>query len=407
MFDHVPVVPSDPIFSLVDQFREDPHPEKVNLTVGVYQDESGQTPVMTCVKEAEKRLLIAETTKSYLSISGLATFNTACAKLILGEDSPVFCEERFGTLQTPGGTGALRVLGQFLSQQDGNSHLWIGDPTWANHHNIFKQAGVPTKRYRYLAPSLTELDFESLMEALNQADEGDAFLFHGCCHNPSGIDLEVDQWEIVFGFLRERNLLAIFDLAYQGFGESLDDDVLAIRRLAELGGEFVICSSHSKNVGLYGERIGALTFVTESAEKAQKAKAYTESLIRAMYSNPPRHGASVVATILQDDELQAMWRNELAEMKDRVKHMRQQFAEQMRTLTGTDRFDFITRQRGMFGFLGIEADQVAHLKKAHSIYALQSSRINVAGLNPTNLPRVCQAICEVVSESVGASMDKP
>ena len=285
MFKSVPSVPPDPIFSLVARFHEDSNPNKINLTVGAYKNEQGETPVMNCVKEAEEKLLENEATKNYLGIAGLQSFNDLTARLLLGDDSRTIKEERFTTIQTPGGTGALRIAAEYMDKLRPSCKLWIGLPTWSNHMNIFSQANVQLKHYDYLEKkNKTELDFEAIVEALTESTEGDAFLFHTCCHNPSGFDLAIDQWEIIFGFIRERNLLPIFDCAYQGFHNGLDEDAFPIRRMADLGGEFLICSSNSKNFGLYGERVGAITGVCQSPEEATRLGAYLKSLIRAIYS---------------------------------------------------------------------------------------------------------------------------
>ncbi len=395
MFESTPQVPPDPIFSLNDQYKADPNPEKINLTIGAFQNESGQTPVMSCVKEAEKRLLAGESTKNYLRIGGMEEFNLATVKLLLGSDSQIISNGLYDTIQTPGGTGALRIVAEYLNKLRPNGKLWIGQPSWANHMNIFSQANVQIENYDYLDSSKTELNFESMVDALRAATENDAFLFHACCHNPSGCDLDIDQWEIVFGFLRERNILPIFDCAYQGFHESLDNDVFPIRRLVELGAEFLICSSNSKNFGLYGERVGAITAVCQTTEQADSLGKYLESLIRAIYSNPPKHGAYIVATILNDPELREMWEQELATVRNRIREMRELFVREMNKLIDNHDFDFLLHQRGMFSFTGLSPEQVDTLREKHSIYALRSGRINVAGINSANVDRLCNAIYDV------------
>ena len=398
MFQSVPQVPPDPIFSLFEQYLADTNPNKINLTVGTYQNESGETPVMDCVKRAETELLESESTKSYLGIAGLTAFNQLAATLLFGEDSVALKESRNATIQTPGGTGALRVVAEFLDKQRPKNVLWIGNPTWTNHMHIFGHANVEVKRYEYLDASKTQLDFPSLVEALNTAEPGDSFLFHTCCHNPSGIDLEIDQWEIVFGFLRERQLLAIFDCAYQGFNESVDADVFPIRRLAELNAEFLVCSSNSKNFGLYGERVGALTAIAHTAEEASRMNAFLKSLIRAIYSNPPKHGALIVAKILSDPQLRQLWSQELADIRQRIRDMRLLLSGQLQQLTGDDRFEFLKLQHGMFGFSGLTPEQVDLLRERHAIYALRSGRINVAGVSPANADLIANAICDVMSD---------
>lgn len=396
MFDSVPPVPPDPIFSLVTRFQADPNPDKINLTVGAYKDESGQTPVMGCVKEAEEQLLECENTKNYLGIAGLQAFNELTARLLLGDDSRTIQESRYTTIQTPGGTGALRIAAEYLDKLRPSGKLWIGLPTWSNHMNIFSQANVQIRHYDYLEKkNKTELDFEALVEALNESTEGDAFLFHTCCHNPSGFDLEIDQWEIIFGFVRERKLLPIFDCAYQGFREGLAEDVFPLRRLAELEGEFLICSSNSKNFGLYGERVGAITGVCKSSDEAAGLGAYLQSLIRAIYSNPPKHGASIVATILGDPRFRENWMCELETVRSRINEMRNLLVDTLRETMGNDQFDFLRQQNGMFSFTGLKPDETDRLRDEFGIYMLRSGRINVAGLTKSNLPQVCEAIAKV------------
>ncbi len=396
MFESVPPVPPDPVFSLVARFQEDPHPDKINLTVGTYKDDAGNTPVMGCVKQAEERLLQAENTKNYLGISGFAPYNELTARLLLGDNSATIGHSRYTTIQTPGGTGALRIAAEYMDKLRPSSKLWIGLPTWSNHMNIFAQANVQIRHYDYLdKKTKTQLDFEALVEALNEATAGDAFLFHTCCHNPSGVDLEIDQWEIVFGFVRERNLLPIFDCAYQGLRDDLDSDVFPLRRMAELGGEFLVCSSNSKNFGLYGERVGAITGVCQTAEDATRLGEYLMSLIRAIYSNPPKHGACIVATILQDEQLRENWSCELETMRRRIQDMRTLLVKHLHQATGSDQFDFLGNQNGMFSFTGLKPDETDRLRDEFAIYMLRSGRINVAGITPGNVQQVGDAIATV------------
>jgi len=400
MFESVPSVPPDPVFSLVERFNQDPRTDKINLTVGAYKDESGQTPVMGCVKQAEELLLESEKTKNYLGIAGSETFNQLTARLLLGDQSRTIQEGRFTTIQTPGGTGALRIAAEYLDKLRPSAKLWIGLPTWANHMNIFSQANVQIRHYDYLEKSSrTRLDFESLVEALTESTEGDAFLFHTCCHNPSGFDLEVDQWEIVFGFMRERHLLPIFDCAYQGFRQNLDDDVFPLRRMADLNGEFLICSSNSKNFGLYGERVGAITGVCKSADEAIGLGDYLKSLIRAIYSNPPKHGACIVETILGDAQLRENWMCELETVRQRIDNMRSLLVDSLQKTLGDDQFGFLKNQNGMFSFTGLKPDETDRLRDDHGIYLLRSGRINVAGLTTGNVQQICDAIAAVRSKS--------
>ncbi len=397
MFESLPAVAPDPIFSLLDQFRTDPHPHKINLTVGVWQNDQGVTPVMDCVKLAEQRMLAEESTKNYLGIRGMAEYNDATARLLFGDDSPAITGGRYTCIQTPGGTGALRIAGEYLNQLRRQSALWIGNPSWANHMNIFSQANVPIRQYDYLDASGTAVNFDAIVNCLNESTEGDAFLFHACCHNPSGFDLEIDQWEVIFGFLRERNLLAIFDCAYQGLRQSLDEDVWPLRRLAELDTEFLVCSSNSKNFGLYGERVGAVTGICKSADDARKLDDYLCSVIRAIYSNPPKHGAFIVATILNDPRLRESWVAELSSVRGRVDEMRNLLLRELNAVCGEGHFEFMQRQSGMFSYTGLTPEQVDRLREEFSIYMLRSGRINVAGVRHENVHRLCESIAEVLN----------
>jgi aspartate aminotransferase len=398
MFQSLPPVPPDPIFSLLDEFQSDPHPEKINLTIGAWQDEEGRTPVMDCVKLAEKRILASETTKNYLGIPGLREFNDATTRLIYGASSPLVNDGRITCIQTPGGTAALRIAAAFLESLRPQSKLWIGQPTWTNHLNIFSQANVPMRNYEYLTADRKSLNFEAMVDALNEAAEGDAFLFHSGCHNPTGFDLETDQWEIVFGFVRERGLLAVFDCAYQGFRESVEADAWPIRRLAELDTEFLVCSSNSKNFGLYGERVGAISGVCKSVAEAERLSDNLQSIIRAIYSNPPKHGAAIVAALLSEPDLRSMWEEELAGLRQRIIDMRELLMGELEKACGAERFRFLGNQFGMFGYTGLSAEQVDRLRREYSIYMLRSGRINVAGVNHSNVRRLVQCIAAVIGQ---------
>ena len=340
----------------------------------------------------------SETTKNYLGIDGLHEFNELIAKLLLGEESSTIRESRYSTIQTPGGTGALRIAAEYLDKLRPSGTLWIGAPTWSNHLNIFSQANVRIRHYDYLNQQTgIELDFEAIVNALTESNEGDAFLFHTCCHNPSGFDLGIDQWEIIFGFVRERNLLPIFDCAYQGFRDDLESDVFPLRRLADLGGEFLICSSNSKNFGLYGERVGAITGVCATADEACRLGNYLMSLIRAIYSNPPKHGSSIVATILADPKLRENWKRELESMRVRINDMRELMVSCLNQSLGDHSFDFLRNQNGMFSFTGLKPNEADRLRNEFAIYLLRSGRINIAGVTRDNVQTICNAIAQVRS----------
>ncbi|WP_153558536.1 amino acid aminotransferase [Roseimaritima sediminicola] len=394
MFETVSTAPPDAILGLTEAFQQDSNPEKINLSVGVYKDAEGKTPVLQCVKAAERRLIEDEATKSYLGIDGLPEYRSHVAGLLFGERVPA---ERLAVIQTPGGTGAVRLAADFVSSQFAGAKVWISNPTWANHQAIFQAAGLPIETYRYLNAQRTGLDFEGLLADLTSGPvAGDAVLLHACCHNPTGVDPTAEQWQQIAAVLKERRLLPIIDFAYQGFGSGLEEDAAGLHTILDHVGEALVCSSFSKNFGLYSERVGALTLVAEQADAATAGRSQLKRLVRSNYSNPPRHGASVVATVLADSALTAQWHQELAEMRQRIAAMRQAFVTRMRD-SGVERdFRFLLDQNGMFSFSGLNPMQVDELRSQHSVYIVGSGRINVAGMTEENLPRLCEAIAAVL-----------
>jgi aspartate/tyrosine/aromatic aminotransferase len=391
------MAPPDPILGLTEKFKADPRPEKINLGVGVFKDASGSTPVLASVKRAEALLLERERSKNYLEISGSPEFGTHVGRLIFGADSPLLRDGLAQTAQTPGGTGALRVACELAKKLNPKARAWMSDPTWANHGNVFRAAGLETQTYPYYDFASKTLAFQRMREALAAVPAGDLVLFHACCHNPSGMDPTPEQWRELAELAARRGFLPLFDCAYQGFGQGLDPDAASIRAFARTGMEFLVASSYSKNFGLYNERVGGLTVVAASPEAGARAFSHVKALIRANYSNPPFHGAAIVNVILDNPELTALWKTELTAMCARINDMRRQFAEGMaRTGCPTD-FSFITRQLGMFSFLGLTRDQVLALRDRHALYLIESSRINVAGMTPSNLERICRAIADVMA----------
>lgn len=395
MFDKTPLAPADPVFGLIEQFKLDQNPEKINLSVGVYQDESGQTPVMQAVQQAEQILLDAKGTKSYLPIHGLGSYNNLVADLIFGAGHSVIDNKRFATAQTPGGTGALRVAGDLLRTIHGVDTIWICNPTWANHGPIYLAAGLQLAHYEYLNDSNTALDFDRLIASLTDAKKGQAILLHTVCHNPSGFDLSPENWDSLFQVINERGLIPIFDFAYQGFAEGLDVDAQPIRKYCETN-DALICQSFSKNFGLYGERVGTVTAVGANETVATALLSQIKRVIRTMYSNPPRHGAEIVHTVLSDATLRASWESELTEMRNRIGDLRKNFVAKLDELTPNVDFSYIPRQRGMFSYSGLEKEQVSQLRDKHSIYIVGSGRVNIAGINAKNNEQICKAIASVV-----------
>ncbi|MDF0752230.1 aspartate/tyrosine/aromatic aminotransferase [Marinobacter sp. 71-i] len=393
MFEALKPLPQDPILQLMQTFREDTRPDKVDLGIGVYKDDAGNTPIMAAVHEAERRLLEGETTKSYVGPAGAAGFNNAVAELILGSNSPLIREGRTSVVQTPGGCGALRMAAEFLRLCQPDTTVWVSTPTWANHLPLLGGAGLAIREYPYLNPDTLEVDFAAMLGTLEGARAGDVVLLHGCCHNPSGADLSLSQWQEVTGLIQRKGLLPFVDMAYQGLGEGLEADAAGLRHLADSVPEMLIAASCSKNFGLYRERTGALALISATATVNSAATSQLLSIIRSHYSMPPAHGAAIVETILGDDGLQAQWQEELSGMCKRILHLRHGFAD---ALAPVGDFSFIARQRGMFSFLGISPEQVSQLREEHGIYMLESSRVNVAGLNDRVMPRVADAIRDVL-----------
>ena len=390
----VPSAPPDSILGLTDAFKADPNPSKINLSVGIFQDEHGRSPVLGSVKRAEARILEQQSSKTYLPISGDPRYGNYVAELGFGPE--LTARGRVATIHTPGGTGALRVAADFIHQVLGQRRVWISQPTWPNHPGIFSAAGLETADYPYFDPVRNVVDFEGLRDCLSRAPEGDVVLLHGCCHNPSGADLSPDQWSELAVLLRERSLLPVIDFAYQGFGDSLEEDAQGLRILAEADLDLLVCSSFSKNFALYSERVGALSVWAASPDSAQRILSQLKGVARTNYSNPPAHGGAIVTTILEDTDLTALWRSELSGMQQRIAGMRRLFVEGLQEAGIARDFSFLEHQKGMFSFSGLTREQVERLRNEYSIYIVGSGRINVAGITPTNLRPLCQAIASVL-----------
>jgi len=396
MFESISAAPADPILGLADLFRADDRPHKINLGIGVYKDETGKTPVLTSVKKAEQYLLENETTKNYLSIDGLPDFARCTQALLFGNDSPLIAAGRACTAQTPGGTGALRVAADFLATQTSVKRVWVSNPSWPNHKNVFNAAGLEVCEYQYYDAANHTLDFDGMLAALQQAQAGDVVLFHGCCHNPTGIDPTREQWQQLAALSQEKGWLPLFDFAYQGFARGLDEDAEGLRIFAAAHQELLVASSYSKNFGLYNERVGALTLVAASSDAAKTAFSQVKYSIRANYSNPPSHGAAVVATILSNEALRTIWVQELTDMRQRIQRMRQLFVNTLAEKGARQDFSFIIKQNGMFSFSGLTKDQVVRLRDEFGVYAVSSGRVNVAGMTPDNMSALCEAIVAVL-----------
>jgi aspartate aminotransferase len=398
MFETITPAPPDAILGLTDAFKKDPNPKKINLGVGVYKDAQGRTPVLPSVKEAERRIDASETSKSYLPIEGSPDYAAATQRMIFGADHPLLSSGRVVTVQAPGGTGALRVGADFVKRFLPNATVWISDPTWPNHPSVFQSAGLKVESYPYFDAANHRVDFEAMMAKVRTIPSGDVLLLHGCCHNPTGADLSLDQWGEVAAAAQERGLLPLLDFAYQGFAEGLDEDAAGVRLMMEACPESLIASSYSKNFGLYSERVGALTLVAKSADAADAALSHIKQVIRANYSNPPSHGGKVVETILGDAALRQQWEAEVAQMRARINSVRDLFVETLNE-KGVDRdFSFIAHQRGMFSFSGLTPNQVKKLRDDYAIYAVGSGRINVAGMTEANMEYLCSAIAAVLKD---------
>jgi len=395
MFSELKQLPADPILGLSVKFKADTNPNKIDLGAGIYKDEAGHTPVLACVKTAEKYRTENETSKAYLGQAGSALFNEKMTALMLGEHR-VIAENRIRTISTPGGTGALRIAGEFINTCKPGATIWVSNPTWANHPGVFSAAGLNVKTYPYYDHENKCIDFAAMLEALKQVSRDDAVLIHACCHNPSGMDLNPEQWQQVAEVAKEIGFTPVVDMAYQGFGQDLDADAYGLRLLADRVDQMIICSSCSKNFGLYRERIGACSIIGASAGAADIINSVLLSVVRTNYSMPPAHGAAIVETILSSDELTNQWHGELKEMRDRINGMRQLLVNKLVANGVQQDFGFITAQNGMFSFLGIDKDQVQRLQDEYSIYIVGSSRISIAGISPDNVDYLSQSIAKVL-----------
>ena len=382
--------PQDKILALIAMFRDDPRTDKIDLGVGVYKDATGLTPVMRAVKAAEKKLWEAETTKTYTGLAGEPAYNAAMVGLILGEGFA----DRAASVATPGGTGAIRQALELIRMAAPKAKVWMSNPTWPNHPSIVKYLGMPAAEYRYFDAATRGVDFAGLMADLDGVAAGDAVLLHGCCHNPTGANLSQDQWDQVIALLQRKGAVPLVDLAYQGFGDGLDTDAEATRKVAAAFPEVLIAASCSKNFGIYRERTGILIALTSPDRKAV-VQGNLNFLNRQNYSFPPDHGARLVTMILQDPALTADWKAELEEVRQNMLSLRKQLADELRRATNSDRFDFVADHRGMFSRLGLTEEQVVTLREKHGIYMVGDSRINIAGLNAQTVPVLAAAIAQV------------
>lgn len=391
MFQQLEQLASDSILGLMAKYRADPFKQKVDLGVGVYRDLSGNTPILNCVRSAEREVLAAQTTKSYVGAAGREEFNSALEELVLGPAHPTRRDRRARTLQTPGGCGGLRVGAELIKAAAPDAVVHLSDPTWGNHAPLLGGCGLKLERYPYYDAATHELRFEAMLQRLQAASAGDAVLIHACCHNPTGADLSPAQWQAVADLLERRALVPFLDLAYQGFGASLDADAAAVRMVVERVPEALIAVSFSKNLGLYRERVGGLIAISENAARADAVQSHMLHIARSIYSMPPDHGAAIAARIFAQPPLRREWIQELDAMRTRIQDMRSLLAQRLQEVTGDNSFDFIRTQHGMFSLLGVSRDAVERLREKHHIYMTADSRMNLAGIMPDNVAYVAEA----------------
>jgi aspartate aminotransferase/aromatic-amino-acid transaminase len=395
MFENLPTAPPDSILGLAELFNKDPRSNKVNLTSGVYRDEQGLTPVLETVKEAEKRLIASEKSKTYLGIDGHPDYLRLVVDLVLGKSIDT---SRVAAIQSPGGTGALRLGAETVAKFFPSARIWVSNPTWANHNSIFEAAGLKVETYKYLGADKLSLDADAMLEQIEkEGREGDLICLHACCHNPTGIDLTATNWTSLSELLLKKRMIPFVDYAYQGFGDGIDQDGAGLREIIKLNPEVFICSSFSKNFGLYSERVGAFLAISGKASSTEPMLSQLKQTVRANYSNPPRHGASVVATILADSGLRKQWEAEVAAMRSRIAELRTKFVEGMANATNKRDFSFLLKQRGMFSYTGLTPTDVDWLKKEKAVYLVGTGRINVAGISQSNLDYLCESIAECLA----------
>jgi len=387
----VPMAPADPILGVTEAFVADQHPKKVNLGVGVYTDDNGKIPVLECVRHAESERLKTAPPRGYLPIDGLAAYDKAVQELVFGSQ-----EKNIVTVQALGGTGGLKIGADFLKLIRPEAEVWISDPSWENHKQLFEAAGFTVKSYPYYEPTTRGLDFAGMERALNAIPAGSIVVLHACCHNPTGVDLDKDRWGAVLELVRLRGLLPFLDFAYQGFAEGLEDDAYAARLFARAMSPVFLSSSFSKSFSLYGERVGALSVVTSSPEEAMRVLSQLKRIVRTNYSNPPTHGSQIVATVLGSPQLRSLWDRELGAMRERIKDMRKRLVDKFHARVPDADFSFVLKQRGMFSYSGLSREQVRRLREEYSIYTIDTGRICVAALTSKNVDYVADAIAKVI-----------
>jgi len=395
MLDKLEQLPADPILGLAAACRADPNPKKVDLTIGIYMDEQGLCPVFEAVQRAQSALVAEEITKAYMPPAGDEAFNRGLQRLVLGSDSTALADGRVGSVQTPGGCGALRIGAEIINAATPGARVWVSDPTWPVHIPLLGSVGLKFETYRYYEPASHGVDFDGMAADLKAASAGDVVLLHGCCHNPCGADLSLEQWGVIADMAERQGFVPFIDIAYQGLGDGLDQDAAGLRLLVSRLPEVIIAASCSKNMGLYRERTGATIFVCRDEENAWALVSQGLVAARRVYSMPPAHGALLAGRVLSDDVLGDLWRTELVGMCERINGLRSALVQKLQTVSDRD-FSFIQREKGMFSFLGLSADQARRLREDYSVYMLDSSRINVAGVNASNIDYLAEAVAGVL-----------
>ena len=396
LFSNVELAPRDPILGLNEAYNADSRATKVNLGVGVYFTDDGKIPLLRAVQAAEKIMMEKSAARGYLAIEGIAAYNQAVQNLLFGKDSAILASGRVVTAQGVGGTGALKIGADFIKRLEPNAVVAISDPSWENHRGIFENAGFPVQSYTYYDPETRGVNFSGMVKSLEALPAKSVVLLHACCHNPTGADMSLDQWSQIVQICKVKQLIPFLDMAYQGFADNIDQDGAAVRLFADSGLCFFVSSSFSKSFSLYGERVGALSIVTESKDESTRVMSQLKRVIRTNYSNPAIHGGTVVATVLNTPDLRAMWEQELAEMRDRIKLMRNSLVAKLAQAGAKRDFGFVNGQRGMFSYSGLTSDQVERLREEYGIYAVSTGRICVAALNSKNIDGVAKAIASVL-----------
>ncbi|MDP5031034.1 MAG: aspartate/tyrosine/aromatic aminotransferase [Paraglaciecola sp.] len=396
MFEVLPQLPADPILGLSAAFKADPNPLKIDLGVGVYKDENGQTPIVTAIAKAQKILLETETSKTYIPAQGVQGYIDGLTELLLGKANPAVLENRVAAVQAPGGCGALRILSELIKRCNAETTVWVSDPTWANHIPLIGNAGLKIETYPYFDKDQASIRFDAMVESLENVKSGDVVLLHGCCHNPTGADLTKEQWQVVLKLAQKTGFIPFIDVAYLGFGDSLEDDAYGTRLLVNNLPEVIIAASCSKNFGLYRERVGLALMVTQNSTTRNAIQTQIQSIARAIYSMPPSYGGALVDIVLNNAELRAEWISEVDMMRNRMQDLRALLVSKLKEYGAKRDFDFVNRQKGMFSYLCITPEQVRAMRDKHSVYFVESSRVNIAGISLKNVDSLAKSLVSVL-----------